>query len=114
MNEITIERIDQRTALVRLGPRLDNTTAAAVRDSLTDLHADGVNRYVIDMSAVEFFDSTGLSVIFRAWRRAVHADGGLVLAAPSAPVRTALTTAQIPAPVDDDLATALARTRATV
>jgi stage II sporulation protein AA (anti-sigma F factor antagonist) len=114
MPDTSFERIDQRTAVVRPGIEVDVQHAAAIRDTFIGLHADGVVRYVVDMAAVEMVDSTGLSVLFRAWRRAVHNGGGLTLAAPSDRIRKALAAADCPARLHDDVKAALHSTTAKV
>ncbi|TDQ52308.1 anti-anti-sigma factor [Actinorugispora endophytica] len=47
---------------------------------------DGAARLVVDMSGVEFCDSTGLSVLLSAMERARERGGDLELAAPRSAV----------------------------
>jgi anti-sigma B factor antagonist len=64
-------------------PRLHSELAAA-------LGGDGPVRLVVDMSGVEFCDSTGMNVLLAAHRRAREAGGDLELAGPRATVRKVL------------------------
>lgn len=114
MTDITSDRIDHRTAVVRPGVEIDLQHAAKLRNALIDLHRDGVVQYVVDMTDVEHVDNTGLSVIYRAWRRAISNGGGLTLAGPSDRIRQVLDSIRFPAMINKDVETALQRTMATV
>jgi len=61
---------------------------------------------VVDMSAVEFCDSTGMNVLLAAHRLASEKGGNLTLAAPRPPVRKILevTGLQSVFTIHDDLA----------
>jgi anti-sigma B factor antagonist len=54
------------------------------------LGAAGNAQLVVDMSAVEFCDSTGMNVLLTAHRLAAERGSDLLLAAPRAPVRKIL------------------------
>jgi len=64
-------------------PRLKRELAGA-------LAADGPVRLVVDLSGVEFCDSTGVNVLLAAHRQAREAGGDLELAAPRPAVRKIL------------------------
>ena len=64
-------------------PRLQSELVAAMRS------ADST-QVVVDMSGVEFCDSTGMNVLLAAHRQACERGGDLALAAPRAPVRKIL------------------------
>lgn len=64
-------------------PRLQSELAAALSGS-------GPARLVVDMSGVEFCDSTGMNVLLAAHRHARERGGDLELAAPRAAVRKIL------------------------
>jgi anti-sigma B factor antagonist len=61
---------------------------------------------VVDMSGVEFCDSTGMNVLLAAHRQACERGGDLALAAPRAPVRKILEVTGLSSvfTVHDDLA----------
>jgi anti-anti-sigma factor len=83
-----IQSVDS-ACVVRLGGELDLYNAHVVREALFDACANGPNRLVVDLSEVEFMDSTALGVLIEARtklpnRKAFH------LAAPGLETRRAL------------------------
>lgn len=68
--------MDTRTdgSVVTLGGRLDARHAAEARDALHGAIAAGTGDLLVDLSAVELIDATGLGVLVGAHRRA-HLDG---------------------------------------
>ncbi len=84
---LAIDRIDG-AAVVRLAGELDLYNAETVRNALAGAAADGPARVVIDLSQVEFIDSTALGVLIEA--RSKLGTTGLVLAAPQISTRRAL------------------------
>lgn len=74
-----------------LAGEIDLYTAPRLQSELTAAlaAADPVN-IVVDMSAVEFCDSTGMNVLLAAHRLASERGGNLELAAPRASVRKIL------------------------
>jgi anti-sigma B factor antagonist len=81
-------------------PRLQTELVAAMRSADPAL-------VVVDMSGVEFCDSTGMNVLLAAHRQACARGGDLALAAPRAPVRKILEVTGLASvfTVHDDLAT---------
>jgi anti-sigma B factor antagonist len=81
-------------------PRLQTELVAAMRSADPAL-------VVVDMSGVEFCDSTGMNVLLAAHRQACGRGGDLALAAPRAPVRKILEVTGLASvfTVHDDLAT---------
>jgi anti-sigma B factor antagonist len=73
-------------ALVRVDGEIDLSTAAQLRDLLVDLSERGINSVDIDLSGVQFMDSTGIAVLVAALRRCKHGGGQLLLLEPSASV----------------------------
>jgi anti-sigma B factor antagonist len=80
-------------------PRLQSELLAAMKS------ADPA-QVVVDMSGVEFCDSTGMNVLLAAHRQACERGGDLTLAAPRAPVRKILEVTGLASvfTVHDDLA----------
>jgi anti-sigma B factor antagonist len=66
-------------AVVVLGGRLDARHAAQARDALHGALAAGTGDLVVDLSAVELIDATGLGVLVGAHRRARLEGRDLVL-----------------------------------
>ncbi|MEU7001529.1 STAS domain-containing protein [Nonomuraea sp. NPDC046570] len=77
-------------ALVEIAGEIDLYTAPRLQAEFTRLLQDGPNRVVIDMSAVEFCDSTGMNVLLSALKRVKEQGGALDVAAPRPAVRKIL------------------------
>jgi anti-sigma B factor antagonist len=75
--------------VVRLGGELDLYNAEAVRDALFDACAARPERLVVDLSAVEFVDSTALGVLIEA-RTKLPNRNAFLLAGPGLETRRAL------------------------
>jgi anti-sigma B factor antagonist len=75
--------------VVRLAGELDLYNAPTVRDALAQAAADGPQRMIVDLSEVEFIDSTGLGVLIEA-RTKLPDRKGFILAGPGLETRRAL------------------------
>ena len=75
--------------VVRLAGELDLYNAPAVRDALTQACADGPRTVIVDLSEVEFIDSTALGVLIEARTKLPNRDG-FRLAGPGLETRRAL------------------------
>lgn len=73
-----------------LDGELDLASQAAALDVLTPVIQEGHEAVVLDLSGVEFIDSTGLRVLLACRRLAVDAKTPLLLAAPSEAVKRLL------------------------
>ncbi|MFC4590609.1 STAS domain-containing protein [Sphaerisporangium corydalis] len=78
--------------VVAVEGELDLFTAPFLRDEVRDAIKQDSNRLVLDLAALSFMDSSGLSVLIEAWRLATGEGGGVSLAAPQAPVARILRT----------------------
>jgi anti-sigma B factor antagonist len=67
--------------VIRLGGELDLYNAAEVRSALADACGRFPERIVVDLSEVEFIDSTALGVLIETRTKLVNRDG-FMLAAP--------------------------------
>ena len=77
--------------VLALAGEIDLYTAPRLQAELTAaLAAAKSGQIVVDMSAVDFCDSTGMNVLLAAHRLATERGGDLSLAAPRAPVRKIL------------------------
>lgn len=77
--------------VLALAGEIDLYTAPRLQSELTRaLSAADAAQIVVDMSAVEFCDSTGMNVLLAALRRARERGGDLVLAGPRPAVRKIL------------------------
>jgi len=70
--------------------RLNMVAAPALRKQLNDLVEGGENRIVVDLSATEFIDSSGLGALIAALKIARKAGGDLRIASPTRQVTTVL------------------------
>ncbi len=76
-------------AVVRLGGELDLYNAPTVRDALLQASAERPEKVVVDLSEVEFVDSTALGVLIEARSRLSNRNAFL-LAGPGLETRRAL------------------------
>jgi len=80
-----IRRADNH-ALVLLRGELDSSTAGQLYEQLSELTRDGVVHVALDLSELEFMDSTGLSVVVAEHKRTTASGGELVLLSPQSQV----------------------------
>jgi anti-sigma B factor antagonist len=88
---VSSKTLDDGTKVVTLAGEFDLANVAAVRLRLNDLLAGDRGNLVVDMSGVSLVDSTMLSTLVSAARRAKRGDRGLVLVQPSRNVWRAFT-----------------------
>ena len=67
--------------VVRLAGELDLYNAADVREALTNACADAPKKVVVDLSEVEFIDSTALGVLIEARTKLPNRNGFLLAGA---------------------------------
>jgi anti-sigma B factor antagonist len=67
------------SVIVTVGGDLDIVTSPALDDCLTQARTVG-NRVILDLSAVDFMDTSALAVIVGHWKKLEAAGGGLALA----------------------------------
>jgi anti-sigma B factor antagonist len=75
---ITTREAEGRT-VVSVAGEIDVYTAPRLREEITELVAAGTYDLVIDMSAVEFLDSTGLGVLVGGLKKVRAHEGSLQL-----------------------------------
>lgn len=69
---------------------IDLHTAPQLQTELADQMRSGASQLIVDLSGVEFCDSTGVNVLLSAMRRAHEHGSGLSLVSPQPPVRKVL------------------------
>lgn len=79
---LSVERNGEE-AVVLVGGELEFGTAAPLRTVLLDVAHDGADRLVVDLEAVEFIDSTGISLLVQAKQRLEAQGAQLVLRRPA-------------------------------
>ena len=77
-------------AEVHLIGDLDISTAPLLREGLLEVLADGSGDITVDMARLGFIDSTGLSVLVGAFKRARQSGREMVLRNPQPPARKVL------------------------
>ena len=68
-----------RTLLFKLRGSLDLATSPTVRAAFSDAIEQGSRHLIVDLTQLEFLDSTGLGVLIGAHRRLAEHDGSLRL-----------------------------------
>lgn len=76
--------------VVEVRGEVDLYTAPQLREELTGLAEGGRSRIAVDLSGVEFLDSTGLGVLIVGLKRCREKDGSLALVGPREPVHKVL------------------------
>jgi anti-sigma B factor antagonist len=74
------------TLVFKLRGSLDLATAPTVRAALAEATEKGSHDLIVDLSALEFLDSTGLGVLIGAHRRAAEHGGSLRLIVSDGPI----------------------------
>jgi anti-sigma B factor antagonist len=79
---LTISSEPHTAHLVTVSGEMDGHNARDLEDELIRLEGDGRSQIVLDVSRLEFIDSTGLAVIVRAHRRMAKKDHSLIVLRP--------------------------------
>lgn len=87
--EVLIDRTG-RFPVARVSGTLDFLSAARLRELLRDLIRAPAARVVLELSALDHIDSSGVGTLVAMQREVATARGALVLAAPSTRVRGVL------------------------
>ncbi len=82
-----IRKAEPQHAVVILAGELDTSNVGQLYEELAQLTREGVRHIAIDLADLEFVDSTGLSAIIAAHKRAEASGGELILLAPSRDMR---------------------------
>ena len=76
---LTEEDLDRRTQVISVGGEIHVSTAPEFQRRLDEAISRGKTAVVLDLSEVEFIDSTGLSVILNGLRRVTRQRGRMAL-----------------------------------
>jgi anti-sigma B factor antagonist len=82
---------DGSAAVVHIIGELDLATAPTLRETLARLYQDGTTSVVLDLTDLDFVDSTGLSEFVVALKRCRERGGDVVLRSPSRSTARVLT-----------------------
>lgn len=75
--------------------RFDSQIAGLVKAEFTILLSDEINKLVVDMSEIEYCDSSGLSSLLLAFRILQSQEGHIRIASPQKSVRTLIQISQL-------------------
>jgi anti-sigma B factor antagonist len=78
--DLTEDDIDPTTLVIAVKGEIHSTTAPEFSERLNDAISRGNTAVVLDLTGVEFIDSTGLSVLLNGLRRITRAHGRMVIA----------------------------------
>lgn len=81
---------DDGLALLALAGELDAATTGLVQQAVDGVLADGLSLVVVDLTGLQFCDSTGLGTLVRTHRRLAEAGGRCVVAGAHGPVQRLL------------------------
>jgi anti-sigma B factor antagonist len=85
--DFATQNVDDLVAVIRGEGRLNMVSAPRLREAVSEAVAAGRPRIVVDLSAVDFMDSSGLGALVKTTRQA---GGDLRIAAPSEQVTMVL------------------------
>ncbi|MGW1895040.1 STAS domain-containing protein [Streptomyces sp. NPDC002004] len=107
--DVEVEVHDSVTAIVTIGGELDIETSALLHHHLANQFLHGRRHLVLDLSTLQFMDSSGLNVLIKSTREARDIEGDLHLAAPTPAVRRLfeITGLNLTAPIHADVREAL-------
>ncbi len=72
----------ETTCILEIEGEVDVYTSPQLKQDLVQLAESGVKRVIIDLSKVEYLDSTGLGVLIGGLKRLREVDGNLSLVSP--------------------------------
>jgi anti-sigma B factor antagonist len=88
--EVVSERGDNDLGVIALSGEVDIYTAPQFKARLNEMLDDGVKRLVVDLSDVDFIDSTALGVLIGGVRSIRAASGQMALVVATRPVERVL------------------------
>lgn len=96
MMDFEVKRIGDITIFKLNEKRLNSAISGMMKGEFTILlHAEEINKLIVDLSEVEACDSSGLSALLLAYRILSANQGSIRLAAPSKNVRTLIHISQL-------------------
>jgi anti-sigma B factor antagonist len=88
MQQLTLERSSNgRVELLEVTGEIDIASASRLISGLNEAVGECDHPVVVDLTAVEFMDSTGLALLLNAHRRLARRDQGFAVACSGGPVR---------------------------
>lgn len=90
MSDFAVRTMESGVVIVKPAGRLNMGAASQLRKQLHSIVEEGDGRIVVDLSATEFIDSSGLGALISGLKFARMAGGDLRIAAPTRQVCTVL------------------------
>ena len=84
--DVQVERNGNLTIVAPQGPRLDAAAAPGFKSAVLDLIHEGARTILVDLSAIDFMDSTGLAGLMSSMK-SLSGEGEMALCSPSDKVR---------------------------
>jgi len=81
--KVTPRRVDENTQALDLEGEVDVYTAPALRQEIMDQVDGGVKHLLVNLSKVEYLDSTGLGILIGGVKRIKEQGGAMRLVGPS-------------------------------
>ena len=78
--DLSQQLLDDKTVVLRVQGEIHATTAPEFSERLNEAIATGKTGVILDLTGVEFIDSTGLSVLLNGLRRVTRVRGSMILA----------------------------------
>jgi anti-anti-sigma factor len=85
--ETEIRKAPPEHALIMLAGELDASNVSRLYEEFADLARAGIRHISLNLAELEFVDSTGLSAIIAAHKRAVKLGGELIIFSPQPQIR---------------------------
>lgn len=85
--KIDTYNLDSDVPVIKLEGEVDVYTAPQLKQQMIGLLEAGTKRIVVDLTNVEYFDSTALGVLIGGLKRMRERDGNLSLICPNARIR---------------------------
>ncbi len=87
MNLETHEHV-VRQIVIELSGRIDAFHATGLRERIDKLFSEGISHFVLDLSHVQFLDSSGLAVLVSLLKRSKQSDGDVKMVMPESEAAT--------------------------
>jgi anti-sigma B factor antagonist len=89
------EGLQEGAQVLEVSGELDAASAPALRERLAEVATRGAGPLVIDLTDLNFIDSTGLSVLLNARRRLTRRGRGFAMVCPSGHIHRILEVTQL-------------------
>jgi anti-sigma B factor antagonist len=85
--KINTQSLDERTSVISLEGEVDVYTAPQLKQQIIDMLDNNITNIIVDITNVEYLDSTALGVLIGGLKRLRERDGVLDLICPNPRIR---------------------------